>query len=1078
MKNKKGFTLVELIGVVILIGLIALIAIPSVDYIITKTKNNAYNRTKDTLKDGLRNWVTDNKELIYEDGEEIIVTLADLKEQGYIEYEIKNPKTSTCLANTMQFKITRVKDTEKDTYEYTFLDEELLDGNLKDCEAVSKTPSIYLLGDNPQKIEITNDSTLTYASFDPGATAKSSAGEDMSSGIVKSNNVDLKVLGKDYHAKYTIIENGISKTLTRKVYVVDTTAPELNVPEDLEIGIGETLNLMEGVTATDNSGVAPTIKTSGSINYNRPGEYVITYIATDKSGNSVSKDRTIKVISKYSYLETYEAGKLADGFRSSTYFDYIISISFMDNANIPANALAVWDLSEAKDNSIKGWVVESTSNTGYYNMYIGSNGEIRANQNSSYWFSGFRNLYEISFDNFVTSDVTDMSHMFHGTHYISSLDLRNWDVSNVTDMSYMFTGDEFYFWNMSVQTDMNSKPSTLDKIEQNNNADFMVAEMYEHCSNIQEINFEGWNTSNVTDMSYMFENVCFMTNLDLSDFDTENVTDMSYMFHGMDNILDLNISSFDTSSVTNMSGMFYLTSTHYLNSSSELENLDLSSFNTENVTDMSRMFYGATSLKNFNVSHFNTNNVTNMSYMFYMVYGATNLDLSAWNVSNVTNMSYMFGKMTRLTGVNFTGWNTSSVTSMEGMFLGTNSLTTIDVGEFETNSLTNISKMFSSTGLRTVILDGFDTKNVTNMSGLFMNTSITSIDFDNLNTTSAGGMSSMFESASISRFNLKNLNTSNVKGMSRMFYKATGLSTLDVSLWDTSQVTDMSYMFYEASTTTLDLTGLDTQNVTNMKYMFAYADIDNLKISTFNTANVKFMDHMFYLNESSSLDLSNFNTQSVTDMSYMFYKTKYLSTINLLNFNTQNVTNMSYMFAYTGLTSLNLSNFNTQNVTDMSNMFDEATQLTTINLSNFNTSNVTNMRYMFADTTNLTSLDLRHFNTSNVKIMNYMFTNSGISTLNVSGWNVTGLTNAIYMFSGVQNLTTLDLSSWNASSLRYISNMFNGATNLKTIKAPKNILSTANISDITSYDFTGSDGNTYAAGTFPLAKTTSITLTR
>ena len=39
MKSRKGFTLVELIGVVILIGLIALIAIPSVDYIIKKTKD-------------------------------------------------------------------------------------------------------------------------------------------------------------------------------------------------------------------------------------------------------------------------------------------------------------------------------------------------------------------------------------------------------------------------------------------------------------------------------------------------------------------------------------------------------------------------------------------------------------------------------------------------------------------------------------------------------------------------------------------------------------------------------------------------------------------------------------------------------------------------------------------------------------------------------------------------------------------------------------------------------------------------------------------------------------------------------
>ena len=48
---------------------------------------------------------------------------------------------------------------------------------------------------------------------------------------------------------------------------------------------------------------------------------------------------------------------------------------------------------------------------------------------------------------------------------------------------------------------------------------------------ITEIYFKGSNTSNVTNMSYMFRECSTLTSLDLSNFDTSNVTRMSHMFY-------------------------------------------------------------------------------------------------------------------------------------------------------------------------------------------------------------------------------------------------------------------------------------------------------------------------------------------------------------------------------------------------------------------------------------------------------------------------------------------------------------------------------------------------------------------
>ena len=227
------------------------------------------------------------------------------------------------------------------------------------------------------------------------------------------------------------------------------------------------------------------------------------------------------------------------------------------------------------------------------------------------------------------------------------------------------------------------------------------------------------------------------------------------------------------------------------------------------------------------------------------------------------------------------------------------------------------------------------------------------------------------------------LTPQNVTDMNGMFYSCSGLTSLDLSHFNTQKVTDMSWMFSHCSgLTSLDLSHFNTQKVTDMGWMFyGCSGLTSLDVSHFNTQNVTNMREMFWdCSGLTSLDVSHFNTQNVTDMGGMFSGCSGLTSLDVKNFNTQNVTDMREMFEdCSGLTSLDLSHFNTQNVTDMYRMFYGCSGLTSLDLSHFNTQNVTDMREMFSDCSGLTSLDVSHFNTQNVTFMDRMF--SGCSAL-------------------------------------------------------------------------------------------------
>ena len=226
----------------------------------------------------------------------------------------------------------------------------------------------------------------------------------------------------------------------------------------------------------------------------------------------------------------------------------------------------------------------------------------------------------------------------------------------------------------------------------------------------------------------------------------------------------------------------------------------------------------------------------------------------------------------------------------------------------------------------------------------------------------------------------------------------------------------------------IDLSNFDTSEVTNMGGMFyGMSNLTTLNVSHFDTSKVTDMSLMFHgMRDLSALNLSSFNTSKVTDMGFMFYGIPNLTSLDLSNFDTSKTTKMSFMFyGMRKLTALNLSSFNTSQVTDMSGMFSSMPSLTSLNLSHFDTSKVTDMHFMFRDTSNLTSLDLSNFDTSKVTDMNNMFRNmSSITSLDLSHFDTSKVTDMENMFSDMSNLTSLDLSNFDTSQVTDMNGLF------------------------------------------------------
>ena len=283
---KKGFTLVELIVVIVLLSLISIFTFPSINKTLNERKEKLYNIQIENIKTSTKNYI--NKNNLFSASDKVIVTLCQLKQEGFTDENIKDPRTGVLLSNDSKVIA------EKDTNEYTFI---LGDDNSTTCGLKDDTLFEYVEVGSAY-IEKMDESKYTITIYLDNNEVES----------IDTSRINTYII------KYTSADG---TKITKYVYIIDTTGPEITYTKDQKyvdangnevtskkIGEGTIIiNANQNDTfipfpaqAIDKNDGETELNISSNVNLKLPGTYYITYSSTDQKGNTTTKNQKIEVV--------------------------------------------------------------------------------------------------------------------------------------------------------------------------------------------------------------------------------------------------------------------------------------------------------------------------------------------------------------------------------------------------------------------------------------------------------------------------------------------------------------------------------------------------------------------------------------------------------------------------------------------------------------------------------------------------------------------------------------------------------------------------------------------------------------
>jgi surface protein len=407
------------------------------------------------------------------------------------------------------------------------------------------------------------------------------------------------------------------------------------------------------------------------------------------------------------------------------------------------------------------------------------------------------------------------------------------------------------------------------------------------------------------------------------------------IFSGCHSLTSLDVSNFDTSNVTDMSYVFY---------TNNLIELDLSDWDTSNVTNMNHILYSCQNLKTLNISNWNLNNVDNMGWF---VNQCNNLNEIIMNDSDYNSVNKIISELPITTNGNKCNFCIGGVDDISKVNIreGWDIINQYKIVQYKFNNTSELVPVFNegftytyedviddTTTIRTIYSTELPTK--INFNGATRLLEISYLDSSNITDASNMfyGCTKLTNIVGIKDWDVRKITT-----MYMMFTSCTSLTELDLSNWEPSSLTTMYGMFYKCSKlTSIKLGKGNTPVLTSTEGMFnSCLELLNIDFGGLNVSNVNNMGGMFSdCRKLKSLNISHWDVSKVTNFGAIFRRCNSLLELNLSNWNLSSAENVSTMFeSCASIVSLDLSDLVVENVRTLSGLFQSCSSLVTLNLS-------------------------------------------------------------------------------------------------------------------------------------------------